>query len=55
MLLKDKVSGNYENDILVKRLNNLLAMHETGDKLIAKAISNNTFYQKQILFIKKNE
>ncbi len=49
LLLKDKVSGKYENDILVKRLNNLLAMHETGDNLIAKAISNNAFYQKQLV------
>ncbi len=48
MLLKDKVSEKYENDILVKRLNNLLAMHETGNNLISKAISNNAFYQKQL-------
>lgn len=48
LLLKDKISGNYENDILVKRLNNLVAMHETDNNLISKAISNNAFYQKQL-------
>lgn len=49
LILKDKVSSKYENDILVKRLNNLLTMHENGNNLIAKAISNNTFYQKQLI------
>lgn len=47
-LLKDKVGANYQNDILVKRLNNLVAMQEGGRNLIAKAISNNAFYQTQL-------
>ncbi|MCQ2789902.1 MAG: hypothetical protein MJ229_05950, partial [bacterium] len=47
-LLKNKVGANYQNDILVKRLNNLVAMQEGGRDLIAKAISNNAFYQTQL-------
>ena len=49
MLLKDQVSGNYENDTLVKRLNNLVAMQQSGNDLISKAIANNAFYQNQLV------
>lgn len=49
MLLKDKVSdAQYSNDRLVKRLNNLVSMEEKDKNLIAKAISENSFYQNQL-------
>lgn len=49
MLLKDKVSdAQYSNDRLVKRLNNLVSMEEKDNNLIAKAISENSFYQNQL-------
>lgn len=46
--VKNTVSGNYENDRLVQRLNRLVAMQNNGNDLIAKAISNNAFYQNQL-------
>ena len=48
MLLKDRVSAQYSNDALVKRLNKLVSMEENGSNLIAKSISENSFYKEQL-------
>ena len=48
MMLKDRVSANYANDMLVKRLNKLVSLEETGNNMIAKSISENSFYKNQL-------
>ena len=49
-LLKDKVSEKYDNDILVKRLNNLLLMKTAGEDNIGNMIAKNSFYKEQLSF-----
>ena len=48
MILKDKVSTQYSNDRLVKRLNNLVSMEAQDKNLIAKSISENSFYKESL-------
>lgn len=49
-LLKDKVSEKYNNDVLVKRLNNLALLEATGSDKIGKSIAENSFYKQQLAF-----
>ncbi|MDD3238346.1 MAG: hypothetical protein PHV37_09660 [Candidatus Gastranaerophilales bacterium] len=51
MLLKDRVSSDYNQDTLVTRLNKLAVMYQassTNNNLIEKSIANNSFYQNQL-------
>jgi hypothetical protein len=48
MLLKDRVSEQYSQDVLVQRLNKLAVLEKANSNLIAKSISENSFYQKQL-------